>query len=216
VHRSFDEAMLRSLREMSSANALASIAIIVKPDATFVPSKDPRTQSRQRDMLVQYQAKHIQHMQKALTQMNVQLDNVISNIVGETGQKIVRAILAGERDALSLAKLRHGGIRASQEQIVKSLQGSWREEHLFSLKQAVNLYDSYQTSIAECDEQLARVLVRLACHDDPLEPPKSGRGRALKVEKFDLRKALYRACGVDLTCRPDAGNESGVRSHASV
>src|ERR1039458_3797347 len=77
-----------------------------------------------------------------LTQMNVQLDKVISNIVGETGQKIVRAILAGERDALSLAKLRHGGIRASQEQIVKSLQGSWREEHLFSLKQAVNLYDS--------------------------------------------------------------------------
>ena len=101
MHRSFDEAMLRSLREMSSANALASIAIIVKPDATFVPSKDPRTQSRQRDMLVQYQAKHIQHMQKALTQMNVQLDNVISNIVGERGQKIVRAILAGERDALS-------------------------------------------------------------------------------------------------------------------
>jgi hypothetical protein len=172
VHRSFDEAMLRSLREMSSANALASIAIIVKPDATFVPSKDPRTQSRQRDMLVQYQAKHIQHMQKALTQMNVQLDNVISNIVGETGQKIVRAILAGERDALSLAKLRHGGIRASQEQIVKSLQGSWREEHLFSRKQAENLYDSYQTSIAECDEQLARVLVRLACHDDPLNLPR--------------------------------------------
>jgi transposase len=159
-----------------------------------------RAVSRQRDMLVQYQAKHIQHMQKALTQMNVQLDNVISDIVGETGQKIVRAILNGERDALALAKLRHGRIRASEADIVKSLQGNWRAEHLFALKQAVNLYDSYQTSIAECDSQLAEVLGRLAIHDDSPEPPKSGRGRRpLKVEKFDLRKALYRACGVDLT-----------------
>jgi transposase len=158
-----------------------------------------RAVARQREMLVQYQAKHIQHMQKALAQMNVQLDNVISDLVGVTGQKIVRAILAGERDALTLAKLRNGGIRASEADIVKSLQGNWRGEHLFALKQAVNLYDSYQTSIAECDVQLAQVLGRLAVHDDAPEPPKSGRGRPVKVEKFDLRKALYRACGVDLT-----------------
>lgn len=111
-----------------------------------------RAISRQRDMLVQYQAKHIQHMQKALTQMNVKLDKVISDIVGMTGQKIVRAILAGERDPVALAKLRNKRIRASEEEIVKSLQGNWREEHLFSLKQAVNLYDSYQASISECDE----------------------------------------------------------------
>lgn len=158
-----------------------------------------RAVSRQRDMLVQYQAKHVQHMQKALTQMNVQLDNVISDIVGETGQKIVRAILGGERDPLTLAKLRNGRIRASEADIVKSLQGNWRAEHLFALKQAVNLYDSYQTSIAECDAQLAQVLGSLAIHDDAPEPPKSGRGRPVKVEKFDLRKALYRVCGVDLT-----------------
>lgn len=159
-----------------------------------------RAVSRQREMLVQYQARHIQHMQKALTQMNVQLDNVISDIVGVTGQKIVRAIVSGERDALTLAKLRDGRIRASEADIVKSLQGNWREEHLFSLKQAVNLYDSYQASIAECDEQLARVLGRLASHEEPpVDPPKGGRGRPLKVEKFDLRKALYRVCGVDLT-----------------
>src|SRR5450755_2954053 len=138
-------------------------------------------------------------MQKALTQMNVQLDNVISDIVGETGQKIVRAILAGERDPLTLANLRNGRIRASEAEIVKSLQGNWREEHLFSLKQAVNLYDSYQTSIGECDAQLARVLGRLAVHDEPALPPKRGRGRPAKVEKFDLRTALYRICGVDLT-----------------
>lgn len=159
-----------------------------------------RATSRQRDMLVQYQSKHIQHMQKAMTQMNLQLDNVISDIVGVTGQKIVRAIVAGERDALRLAKLRDGRIRASEEDIARSLQGNWREEHLFSLKQAVNLYDSYQTSIAECDDQLARVLERLAVHDEPAaNPPKRGRGRPLKVEKLDLRRALFRACGVDLT-----------------
>lgn len=159
-----------------------------------------RAVSRQREMLVQYQAKHIQHMQKALTQMNVKLDNVISDIVGVTGQKIVRAIVAGERDALKLAKMRDGRIRASEEEIVKSLQGNWREEHLFSLKQALHLYDSYQSSIAECDEQLARVLGKLASHDEPpADPPKSGRGRPVKVQKFDLRTALYRTCGVDLT-----------------
>jgi transposase len=159
-----------------------------------------RAVARQRDMLVQYQSKHIQHMQKALTQMNVQLDNVISDLVGATGQKIVRAIVAGERDALKLAQLRDVRIRASEADIVKSLQGNWRAEHLFALKQAVSLYDSYQTSIAECDAQLAQVLSRLAVHDDAPEAPKSGRGRRpVKIEKFDLRKALYRACGVDLT-----------------
>jgi transposase len=132
--------------------------------------------------------------------MNVKLDNVISDIVGVTGQKIVRAILAGERDALTLAKMRDRRIRASEQEIVKSLQGNWREEHLFSLKQAVNLYDSYQSSIAECDEQLARLLGKLASHDEPpAAPPHRGRGRPVKGQKFDLRTALYRTCGVDLT-----------------
>lgn len=159
-----------------------------------------RAVSRQREMLVSYQAKHIQHMQKALTQMNVKLDHVISDLMGVTGQKIVRAIVAGERDAQNLAKMRDVRIRASEEEIAKSLQGSWREEHLFSLKQALHLYDSYQSSIAECDEQLARVLGKLATHDEPpQDPPKSGRGRPVKVKKFDLRTALYRTCGVDLT-----------------
>jgi transposase len=160
-----------------------------------------RAISRQRDMLVQYQGQHVQHMQKALTQMNVQLDNVISDLVGVTGMKIVRAILAGERDAVKLAGLRHGRCRASEEDIVKSLQGSWRAEHLFALKQALSLYDSYQASIAECDAELARVLGRLAVHEaPPREPPQGGGpGRPRKAEPFDLRMALYRACGVDLT-----------------
>jgi transposase len=149
-------------------------------------------------MLTKYQAQHVQHMQKALAQMNVQLDNVISDVVGETGQKILRAILAGERDPVKLAKLRNERIRASEADIVKSLQGNWREEHLFALKQAMTLYDAYGQTLAECDQQLALVLGGLACHELPAEPAKR-RGRPPNLAKFDLRRALFRACGVDLT-----------------
>ena len=120
-----------------------------------------RSVSRQRDMLTKYQAQHVQHLQKALTQMNLQLDNVISNIVGETGQKILRAILAGERDPIKLAKLRNERIRASEADILKSLQGNWREEHLFALKQAMTLYDAYEQTLAEGEERLATVLGHL-------------------------------------------------------
>ena len=119
-----------------------------------------RAVSRQRDMLLASQGRHIQHMQKALTQMNVQLANVISDIVGETGQKIVRGIIAGERDGHVLAKMKNARIRASEEEIAKSLQGNWREEHLFALKQAMAIYDNYGTLLAECDTKLAhRVLI---------------------------------------------------------
>jgi len=93
-----------------------------------------RTVARQREMLLSYQARHIQHMQKALTQMNIQLAQVISDVAGETGQNIIRAILSGERDGLALARLKNARIRASEEEIAKALQGNWREEHLFTLK----------------------------------------------------------------------------------
>ena len=157
-----------------------------------------RSVSRQRDMLTKYQAQHVQHMQKALAQMNIQLDNVISDIVGETGQKILRAILGGERDPIKLAKLRNSRIRADEADIVRSLQGNWRSEHLFALKQALALYDAYGQSLAECDQQLATVLAGLACHEAPTEPPQR-RGRPRNLTRFDLRAALFRTCGVDLT-----------------
>ena len=89
-----------------------------------------RSIMRQRTMLLAYQGQHIQHMQKALSQMNIQLGNVISDVEGETGQRILRAIIAGERDPLKLAELKHGRIQASKEQIAMSLRGNWREEHL--------------------------------------------------------------------------------------
>ncbi len=96
-----------------------------------------RSIMRQRTMLLSYQGQHIQHMQKALSQMNIQLGNVISDVVGETGQRILRAIIAGERDAQKLAALKHNRIQASKEQIALALQGNWRAEHLFALTQAV-------------------------------------------------------------------------------
>ena len=110
-----------------------------------------RSLSRQRTMLLRSQGRFVQHMQKALTQMNIQLANVISDVVGETGQKILRAIVAGERDGMALARLKNSRIHASEDEIAKSLQGSWRAEHLFALKQALDAFDFCGTQLAECD-----------------------------------------------------------------
>jgi transposase len=169
--------------------------------AAFRPKEEIcvlRALSRQRQMLSKYQAQHVQHMQKALAQMNIQLTNVIADVVGLSGLKILRAIIAGERNPVELAKLRHERIRASEEDIVKSLHGNWRDEHLFALKQAVELYDAYARTLEECDQQLAQQLERLACHEAPAQPKKRG-GRARDPAKFDLRLALFRPFGVDLT-----------------
>jgi hypothetical protein len=158
-----------------------------------------RAVSRQRDMLLASQGRHIQHMQKALTQMNVQLANVISDIVGETGQKIVRGIIAGERDGHVLAKMKNTRIRASEEKIAKSLQGNWREEHLFALKQAMVLYDNYGTLLTECNAKLESMLATLVGDDDS-EPGKGRRASNSKnAPQFDVRTYLFRLCGVDLT-----------------
>lgn len=157
-----------------------------------------RSLTRQRDMLIKYQSQHIQHMQKALAQMNVQLGNVISDINGLTGQNIIRAIIAGERDPAKLAKLRHERIRATEIDIAKSLKGNWREEHLFALKQAMELHDAYQTAINDCDRQIQAQLERLYRHEAPPTPERK-RGRRTDPHRFDLRTALLRTCGVDLT-----------------
>jgi transposase len=157
-----------------------------------------RAVGRQRDMLQSYQSRHVQHMQKALTQMNIQLAQVISDVVGETGQRIIRAILAGERDGQVLAKLRNVRIRASEEEIAKALQGNWREEHLFALKQAVALYDAYAEQLAECDRQLETLLTELARHRGTPGKAKR-RGRAKNAPRFDMRTYLFQLCGVDLT-----------------
>ena len=104
-------------------------------------------------------------MQKALAQMNIQIVNVIADIVGETGQMIVRAIIAGERDPYKLASLRNYRVKASEEEIAKSLQGNWRQEHLFALKQAVVLFDAYSEQLRQCDCQLQKMLQELKRYD---------------------------------------------------
>ena len=114
----------------------------------------PRAYWRQREEHVRGASTCIQRMQKALTQMNVQLANVISDLSGMTGQRIVRAIVSGERDPKKLADLSDYRIRASREEIAKSLEGNWRPELLFVLKQEVNMYDIYQRRIGECDHEL--------------------------------------------------------------
>ncbi len=153
---------------------------------------------RQRGMLLRSQSRHVQHMQKALTQMNVQLANVISDVAGETGQKILRAIVAGERDGHVMAKMKNARIRASIDEIAKSLQGNWRAEHLFALKQALNGFDFIGTQLAECDREIEQQLQRLQTHEG--EPAKGKqRGRARNAPKFDLRTQLFKMCGVDLT-----------------
>ena len=158
-----------------------------------------RALSRQRDRLIASQARHVQPMQKALTQMNVQLANVISDIVGETGQKIVRGIIAGERDGKILAKMKNARIRASEGDIIKSLQGNWREEHLFALKQAMALFDAYGTQLTECDAKLESMLTTLTGGDE--REPGTGRriAQSRNAPKFDVRTDLFRLCGVDLT-----------------
>ena len=153
---------------------------------------------RQRGMLLRSQGRHVQHMQKALTQMNIQLTNVLADIVGESGQKILRAIVAGERDGLVLGAMKNVRVRASVDEIAKSLQGNWRAEHLFALKQALGAFDFVGTQLAECDAEIELQMAALKAHEgDPAKGKK--RGRARNAPKFDLRTQLFQMCGVDLT-----------------
>src|SRR4051812_21930668 len=153
---------------------------------------------RQREMLLRSQSRYVQHMQKALTQMNIQLANVIADVVGQTGQRILRAIVAGERDGHVLAAMKDVRIHASSDEIAKSLQGNWRAEHLFALKQALQAFDFIGTQLADCDVQIQAQLQSLQVYEG--EPAKGKkRSRSRNAPKFDLRAQLFKMCGVDLT-----------------
>jgi transposase len=145
----------------------------------------------------------IQRMQKALTQMNLQLANVISDLSGVTGQRIVRAILAGVRDPRKLAEVSDARIRASKDEIAKSLEGNWRQELLFVLQQEIEMYDVYQRRIAECDQQLQKHLTSFADTVTPQakeEEPKNKKTKPNKnTPQFHLSGELQRITGVDLT-----------------
>jgi len=168
-----------------------------------------RAYTRQREMLVQRASDHIRHMQKALRQMNLLLDNVVSDINGMTGMKIIRAILAGERDPAVLAQFRDNRCKHDDKTIAASLEGHYREEHLFALKQSVELYDVYQQQIANCDETIQAQLDRMESRGDKDDLPSTKKRKTKSSPDFDLRGELYRMTGVDLT-RIDGLNETSV------
>ena len=175
---------------------------------SFRPSQEIRTMRtywRQRNDLVRAAARHIQRMQKALTQMNLQLANVLSDVSGMTGQAIIKAILAGERDPHKLAEFRDPRVKASEEQIAQSLEGNWQPDLLFVLKQEQDGYEFCQMQIAECDRQLAQYLQQREDRSHGASVPEEKRkGRLRKKKKgnkpqFDLRQQLFRITGTDLT-----------------
>ena len=158
---------------------------------------------RQRERLLDYAAAHIQHMQKALTQMNLQLHHVVSDITGVTGMTIIRAIVTGERNPLVLASHRDRRCHASVETVCQALVGNYREEHVFALTQALELYDTYQEKVTACDKQIAAILKRLkesaASPEANKLPPARHRTRQPNALAFDTRGALHAILGVDLT-----------------
>ena len=159
-----------------------------------------RSYLRQRAMLVEYASHHIQHIHKVLTQMNVKLQHVIRDITGKAGMDIMEAIVAGERNPRKLARLRDKRIRADEATIAKSLQGHWREEHIFELTQALELYRFYQGKIAECDLEIEAQLERFDDRSDGRSPGDNDRPRSQgNAPRFDVRTHLYRITGVDLT-----------------
>ena len=171
---------------------------------SFQPSDEiriARTLWRQRESLVAEAASTIQRMQKVLTEMNVQLANVLSDLSGVSGMKIIAAILKGERDPWELAALVMPGVKATSEEIVKSLEGNWRKELLFVLKQQVELYKIYQQKITACDLQLRKHLELMGSKVDlqtqPLGPRPKGKANSRNAPSFDLRSELYRITGID-------------------
>lgn len=160
-----------------------------------------RSLVRQREMLVQYRSAHIQHMQKALIQMNLRLSSVLSDITGVSGMQIIRAILSGEHCPQVLANFREPGCKKSQAEIAKSLEGHYKREHLFTLKQAVELYDFYDLQVQACDTELESMYQEFDAPHDPGTPPPAPKRRKRRKNQanFELAPALYRMSGgVDL------------------
>ena len=156
-----------------------------------------RAVARQREVLITEQASWVQRMQKALVQMNIQLTEVLSDVMGMTGQAIIRAIVAGERDPKVLARHRHSRIKASAEEITKALTGNWREEHLFVLRQALAMHDDIARHLAECEAKQQALLGQLSQGKVDLgKAPKAG---SKSRREFDIRQTMANWAGVDLT-----------------
>jgi transposase len=164
-----------------------------------------RTLVRDRANLVAESGDWVRRMQKSLDQMNVRVHRAVSDIDGVTGMAILRAIVAGQRDARELAKLRDRRCQKSEEEIAEQLSGHWREDHLFSLRQALKMYDAIQENIGSYEQEIMRKLEEMQreeLHDQPA-PKVQNRQKAKALKKRGeepMREALYRMSGVDLTC----------------
>lgn len=168
-----------------------------RPNAEILPL---RTFMRQRRMLIDYASDHIRHMQKALDLMNLKLHLVISDITGVSGMRIISAILKGVRDPQELAAMREPSCKNSEETIAKALMGNYRDEHLFALRQAVELFEAYQHKLVECDDKIAAALVAFDKKADRSDlPKKSSPKRRKNQPRFDARTLIYEMAGVDLT-----------------
>jgi transposase len=176
-------------------------------ESSFRPEADLvglRTLLRHRAQLIQHRAPHILHMQKALLQMNIQLSQALSDVSGVTGQAILRAIVAGEREPHKLAALRNYRCKKDEEEIAKALTGTWREEHLFILKQSLELYDFYTRQLEECDAQIERMYNLVRPDWEQRYSPELPEGKRNSHSKnapkdVQVRKHLKRLCCVDLT-----------------
>ena len=168
-----------------------------------------RAYVRQRATLIKISGSHIQHMQKAMHQMNLQLHNVVTDITGVTGMRIIKAIVAGERDAHKLATFRDKRCKNDTETIARSLRGNYRPEHLFSLQQSVELYEFYLSKIDECDRQ---ILQQLRTFDDRISEESSGDGKP----PANIDEALLRMSGVDLTTIDGIDTASALKIIAEI
>lgn len=183
-----------------------------RPDAEMCAL---RAYLRQRASLLQDRAAHIQRMQKALLQMNVQLPQVLSDITGETGLAIIRRIVAGDRDPVALAQLRDRRCQHSADELAKALTGNYRPEHVFALQQALALYDSYTERVRECDREIEQQFSVLKPRHDqehlpPLDVSAKRDSHSKNAPAYDARTLLYRLVGVDL-CAITGMNASTVQ-----
>ncbi|MCP4402697.1 MAG: IS110 family transposase [bacterium] len=194
--------------------------------ASFRPTDDIcriRSIQRHRDSLIRDASRHVQHMQKALHQMNVLLPKVVKDITGVTGMAIIQKILDGEHNPVKLATLRNPHCKSSEEEIAKALKGDYREEHLFVLRQAVNAYRFVHTQLRECDRAIERRLVTIDKQVDATSTPPPPRTKPSQPKRknqhqftSDARTLLYECFGTDITELTGIETTNGLELYTEV
>ncbi len=190
--RKSDVSDARWLQQLHSFGLLRSC---YQPDNQ---TRSLRNYVRQRKQIIEGMSREVQRMQKALEQMNIKLHNVIRDIQGKTGMTIIKSILSGQRDSVVLAQYRDPGIKATEETLIKSLEGNWREEQLFNLKQANDHYHFLQGQLAECDRECEKLVKQMSDEAVPPKEIKSSKKQKNNPD-FNVSQHLYNALGVDVT-----------------